>query len=453
MIINYERNMKKQDEGITLIALVITILVLLILAGVSIAMLTEDNGILTQGNNAKIETAVGALKEQIKLYQTEKKIQGEKVTPETLLAEGKVSRTVQEKEEDTYYMYYALKENTFEGMQGLGKGNLTNLKDVFLIDDELNVKYIASNGKEFGDEIKEKILEDETEIRFSSKAFSEYVSRISGVKEEDLKFKWMKDQTELTIADSNVDSLQDLVFFPNLTSLTLGDYVNTPKIITMDGVENCTKLKSLKIIYGRTKDYTAISSLTNLETFSSNANSDNKVYNNLMDALKFCNNLQTLSLLNFEINDDMYRISELGNNLKTITLQSCQITEIGGLENKTNLTSLKLTNNKIQKIEGLEKLKQLKALYLSNNLITDITPLSANTGLTLLDLKGNTGIDGDRDKYTDERLEALNKIGEILDREGNIYLDVDKLGLFTNYKSLDLSGQKLTDLKPLKGFT
>ena len=213
------------------------------------------------------------------------------------------------------------------------------------------------------------------------------------------------------------------------------------------------KLKSLKIIYGRTKDYTAISSLTNLETFSSNANSDNKVYNNLMDALKFCNNLQTLSLLNFEINDDMYRISELGNNLKTITLQSCQITEIGGLENKTNLTSLKLTNNKIQKIEGLEKLKQLKALYLSNNLITDITPLSANTGLTLLDLKGNTGIDGDRDKYTDERLEALNKIGEILDREGNIYLDVDKLGLFTNYKSLDLSGQKLTDLKPLKGFT
>lgn len=347
MIINYERNMKKQDEGITLIALVITILVLLILAGVSIAMLTEDNGILTQGNNAKIETAVGALKEQIKLYQTEKKIQGEKVTPETLLAEGKVSRTVQEKEEDTYYMYYALKENTFEGMQGLGKGNLTNLKDVFLIDDELNVKYIASNGKEFGDEIKEKILEDETEIRFSSKAFSEYVSRISGVKEEDLKFKWMKDQTELTIADSNVDSLQDLVFFPNLTSLTLGDYVNTPKIITMDGVENCTKLKSLKIIYGRTKDYTAISSLTNLETFSSNANSDNKVYNNLMDALKFCNNLQTLSLLNFEINDDMYRISELGNNLKTITLQSCQITEIGGLENKTNLTSLKLTNNKI----------------------------------------------------------------------------------------------------------
>ena len=28
-----------------------------------------------------------------------------------------------------------------------------------------------------------------------------------------MKFKWMKNQTSLTIADSSVDSLEDLVFF------------------------------------------------------------------------------------------------------------------------------------------------------------------------------------------------------------------------------------------------
>ena len=44
--------MKKQ-KGITLIALVVTIIVLLILAGVSIATLTGDNGILTRASNAK----------------------------------------------------------------------------------------------------------------------------------------------------------------------------------------------------------------------------------------------------------------------------------------------------------------------------------------------------------------------------------------------------------------
>ena len=50
------RNIGKKSKGITLIALVITIIVLLILAGVSIAMLTGQNGILTQARKAKNET-------------------------------------------------------------------------------------------------------------------------------------------------------------------------------------------------------------------------------------------------------------------------------------------------------------------------------------------------------------------------------------------------------------
>lgn len=46
----------KEKKGITLIALVITIIVLLILAGVTIATLTGENGILTQAQRAKEET-------------------------------------------------------------------------------------------------------------------------------------------------------------------------------------------------------------------------------------------------------------------------------------------------------------------------------------------------------------------------------------------------------------
>ena len=50
------KEIKKQTKGITLIALVITIIVLLILAGVSISMLTGENGILVQAQKAKEET-------------------------------------------------------------------------------------------------------------------------------------------------------------------------------------------------------------------------------------------------------------------------------------------------------------------------------------------------------------------------------------------------------------
>lgn len=44
--------MMKADKGITLVALIITIIVLLILAGVSIAMVLGDNGIVNRSKNA-----------------------------------------------------------------------------------------------------------------------------------------------------------------------------------------------------------------------------------------------------------------------------------------------------------------------------------------------------------------------------------------------------------------
>ena len=73
--------------------------------------------------------------------------------------------------------------------------------------------------------------------------------------------------------------------------------------------------------------------------------------------------------------------------------------------------------------------------------------------LKSLNLKGNEKIDGNIDDYTGERLQKLNKISEILDNDGTIDMDVQKLGLFKNYKTLNLSNQKLTDLSSLKGMT
>ena len=58
---------KNRNSGITLIALVITIIVLLILAGVSIAMLTGDNGLLTQAAKAKEATEKAQKEEQAQL--------------------------------------------------------------------------------------------------------------------------------------------------------------------------------------------------------------------------------------------------------------------------------------------------------------------------------------------------------------------------------------------------
>ena len=60
-----------KEKGITLIALVITIIVLLILSGVSIAMLTGSNGILTQAQKAKEATEAAAKVENSALSSLE----------------------------------------------------------------------------------------------------------------------------------------------------------------------------------------------------------------------------------------------------------------------------------------------------------------------------------------------------------------------------------------------
>ena len=61
------KNELKNKKGITLIALVITIVVLLILAGVSIATLTGPNGLLTRANEAKQATTEAGAREKLQM--------------------------------------------------------------------------------------------------------------------------------------------------------------------------------------------------------------------------------------------------------------------------------------------------------------------------------------------------------------------------------------------------
>ena len=51
----------RKREGITLISLVVVIILILILAGISIAMLSGENGILKQSIQAKEETIMNLL--------------------------------------------------------------------------------------------------------------------------------------------------------------------------------------------------------------------------------------------------------------------------------------------------------------------------------------------------------------------------------------------------------
>ena len=75
------------NKGITLVALVITIVILLILAGISIQAIT-NTGLFANAKKAKEKSIEGQLKEEISLaiqsIQTEEIYKGNSVTLETL---------------------------------------------------------------------------------------------------------------------------------------------------------------------------------------------------------------------------------------------------------------------------------------------------------------------------------------------------------------------------------
>ena len=61
--------MLKNKKGITLIALVVTIVVLLILAGVTISLLLDENGIIVKSKDARIETRASQVEDEVGMWK------------------------------------------------------------------------------------------------------------------------------------------------------------------------------------------------------------------------------------------------------------------------------------------------------------------------------------------------------------------------------------------------
>jgi len=81
----------KRGSGVTLIALAVTIIVMLILAGVTISTLTGNSGITTKASKAKTKSYLANIKEEYELYLSEKRMDDE-YDLDTLYANDKTIR-------------------------------------------------------------------------------------------------------------------------------------------------------------------------------------------------------------------------------------------------------------------------------------------------------------------------------------------------------------------------
>ena len=131
--------MKTREKGITLIALVITIIVLLLLAGVAIATLSGENGLFARAKQAKQTQTESEMKEKLNLSIQE--LQVEKLTEATL--DDITQEWIDEKLSE--YNPSVKDDASISGKKITMKKDGITKK--FLIDEELNITEIENDGE------------------------------------------------------------------------------------------------------------------------------------------------------------------------------------------------------------------------------------------------------------------------------------------------------------------
>lgn len=136
--------MFKKQEGITLVALVITIIVLLILAGVSISLVVGNNGVLTQASTAVMENKIADAREALNmaLAATETIYYG-KWTSQTGTSRQDVYYSEEEKTlvNQLSNLGYTIENSDVEGIFN------TDGAEIIVVDQESNEAFVFNNVK------------------------------------------------------------------------------------------------------------------------------------------------------------------------------------------------------------------------------------------------------------------------------------------------------------------
>lgn len=128
-----KKNIVKKQTGITIIALVITIVVLLILAGITIGAITGNNGIIGQAQTAKTNTEREQIREQIDVMVVQSIGKNGNVDKEVLMPKLETlpdGKEIYDTDEEIYIVY---PEYTFK--VDLGSGDVS-IEDIEISKDE-----------------------------------------------------------------------------------------------------------------------------------------------------------------------------------------------------------------------------------------------------------------------------------------------------------------------------
>ena len=392
---NVFATIKDSVTGITIITLAVTIIVLLILAGVTIATLTGDNGILTQATRAKKEVEVAEEKEKIELSVIESVSSSNEINMDDLKKE--LNRFVGDRNykltgKETYIVTinktgntYRIVNDTVERIDNYEEGTMyvTLYKDGTLVFSATNS---ILNGKEVEKEFGN--LSGSSQRPWIDN--SEYKTMIKKVIFLD-EVKPISTQNWF----AGCENLEDIEHIGNL---------NAENVQTVGGMfSGCSKLKELdlsKMNAAKVKNmrwmFAGCTNLTHLNL----SGIDTSNVTNMTQVFIRCENLVDLNIENFNTSNvtSMVGMFYGCSSLKSLDVSHFNTSQVTSMESMfqacSSLTSLDLSNFNTSQVTSMKAMFQacssLTSLDLSNFNTSQVTSMKdmfyGSKSLTTLDL-------------------------------------------------------------------
>ena len=397
---------KKKQNGITLIALVISIIVMLILAGVSLNMTVGDNGIISRAQEATMLQSVAELQDFFDQYYVQNFDELNENITKVEAVKSKNSNwfyyTVDGYivDDEGHAMYLIVKSNLLRDNPNLnikggdaGEGtyrDYASLNDVYGVTKDLKVYYCASGTESILGVVEEDLdLEDMSRtVMSNSNPLAKLIPHEEG---KDLTVHDLRNIDTLTItADSDVSNLNDLYRLSSLTSLTIQS--KKERELDLTGLKNAYKLTYLCFYDCDLEDYSSLSALTNLKYLYLYKSCDDEV-RKVFTAMKDVDYLKLNYLGVFGVTLDT-KANNWWTNASTTVSEVTDISSIALLSSRTKsaVSYLLLHNNKITSISALSGFSTVSVLTLQRNNLTSLTGLENITTIKTLGLQYNTSL-------------------------------------------------------------
>ena len=364
--------MLKTQKGITLIALVVTIVVLLILAGVTVSLILDENGIIAKSKDARARWNNAQMNEEKNMGEIDKtldEIVYNKIDPTEMYAVLYSDGTL---------VFYQKTENILNERNGATIVKQTeNISDTQeLSEDELKALLFWIGDQEQADQITSVVIAEEIAPKSTKKLFRDLknIENIIGLNK---------------LNTCNVTTMHDMFRnCSNLKSVDLSTF-NTEKVTTMYAMfAYCTRIENINMSSFNTKEVTNMSAmfyncgqLKQLDV--NNFNTENVT--TMASMFANCSNLEKLDISNWKtanVEDMswMFAGEDYGNppntmNIKQIIgIENLDVSNVKTMDrmfrNCHELTSLDLHKWNVSNVEIMRQMfnscKSLRELNIEN---------------------------------------------------------------------------------------